>query len=339
MKRNKILCLILAAVLIVSMLTACGGGNSGSDGENSSKEIVFADAGWDSIQLHNAIAGFIAVEAFGYKGWSQMTASSSVCHEGILSGELDVHMENWTDNLDFYYPDLEEGKFVELGVNFDDNVQGLYVPRYVIEGDAERGIDAVAPDLKTVEDLKDYADIFVDDEDSGMGRIYGSIPGWQADTILFAKYEYYGLDEMYNYFRPGSEAALAAVLSDAYEKGEAIVGYYWTPTWLMGKYDFVLLEDSAYVDAESFESGETAFPSVSVTITASNDFSKDNEDFCAFLKNYYSSSEQISAALNYMQENGASIADAAKWFLTEYDSMLDDWLDADAAAAVRAAIK
>jgi ABC-type proline/glycine betaine transport system substrate-binding protein len=52
--------------------------------------------------------------------------------------------------------DIASGLYQELGLNFGDNMQGLYVPRYVIEGDTERGIEAMAPDLKAVADLAKY---------------------------------------------------------------------------------------------------------------------------------------------------------------------------------------
>ncbi|WP_407058498.1 glycine betaine ABC transporter substrate-binding protein [Paracerasibacillus soli] len=50
----------------------------------------------------------------------------------------------------------------KVSTNFADNDQGLYVPAYVIEGDEERGIEPLAPDLETVEDLKKYPHIFKD---------------------------------------------------------------------------------------------------------------------------------------------------------------------------------
>lgn len=43
----------------------------------------------------------------------------------------------------------------------------LGTERYVIEGDSERSIDPIAPDLKTVEDLKNYSHIFTDEDDIG----------------------------------------------------------------------------------------------------------------------------------------------------------------------------
>ena len=87
-------------------------------------EIVFADVGWDSIKLNNAIAGLIAEEVFGYT-WTEVPSSTPIAHEALINGEIDVHMEEWTDNIPSYQTDLEAGKFVELGINFNDNYQGL----------------------------------------------------------------------------------------------------------------------------------------------------------------------------------------------------------------------
>ena len=300
------------------------------------KEITFGDAGWDSIKLHNEIAGTIIEALYGYT-YKETPGSSTVLHEGLLNGEIDLYMEEWTDNLPPYYDDLEAGKFKELGVNFDDNYQGIYVPRYVIEGDAERGIEASAPDLKTVEDLKKYPDVFKDEENPSMGRMYGSIPGWEVDKIINNKYYHYGLDENFIYFRPGSEAALTAAITSAYEKGEPIAAYYWEPTWLLGLYDMVLLEDEPY-DAATFEEGKTELPPVKVTTASSNKFydNEENKEVIAFIENYRTSSALTSEGLAYIEETGASYKEAAKWFLVEHDELLDEWLNPQDAERMRA---
>ena len=130
---------------------------------------------------------------------------------------------------------------------------------------------------------------------------------------MYKKYEAYGLNKDFVYFRPGSDAALSAAFTAAYEKKEPIVGYYWEPTWLLGKYDFVLLEDEPY-DAEKYFEGKTACPSVKVTIGASNKFKEK------------------------APETGDNYNATAKWLLKNNDNLIDQWLDADKAAAVRKAL-
>lgn len=336
MNMKKILAGILTAVLVLIPFSGCTSADNAADGSDySNVSIVYGDAGWDSVKVHTQVAGMIAQEVFGYKDYSEMTASSTIVHEGLLKNEIEVYMENWTDSIASYTADVEAGKLQEMGVNFDDNAQGLYVPRYVIEGDEERGIEALAPDLKTVEDLKNYPEVFPDDENPSRGRIYGAIPGWMIDEIMYQKYIYYGLDENYEYFRPGSEAAMNATISSFYEKGDPIVCYYWEPTWMLGKYDFVLLEDAPYTNDEDYQAGKTECPSMRITVTTSNEFAENNPEYCEFLKKYKTSSESTSEALSYMQDSGADHKETAKWFMRENDAMLDEWLEPDQAEIMR----
>lgn len=327
---KKFICTLLIILLIIGTTVA----HSSNKNDYSGNEIIFADAGWDSVKFHNAVAGLIAEVLYGYT-WREVPGSSAVLHEGLINGEVDIHMEEWTDNIATYEGDLESGKLVELGINFDDNFQGLYVPRYVIEGDPERGIEPMAPDLKYVWDLKNYHNVFQDAENPNMGRIYGGIPGWEVDTILYNKYLHYDLDDNFIYFRPGSDAALASAITSAYERGEPIVAYYWEPTWLLGKLDMVLLQDEPYIDDTAFKEGKTELPPVEVTIAVSNNFYKNNPEMVNFLSKYKTSSSLTSKALAYMQDTGADYEETAKWFLQEHDNLIDEWLNEEDAKIIR----
>lgn len=322
---KRFICVLLLLLTSLSSTVA--------NAKSPDKEIVFADAGWDSIKFHNAVAGLIAERVYGYT-WSEVPGSTTVMHEGLIKGEIDIHMEVWTDNIATYEKDLAEGKFKDLGVNFDDNYQGLYVPRYVVEGDAERGIEPIAPDLKYVWDLEKYPELFPDAEVKGKGRLYGAIPGWEVDTILHNKYLHYGLDDTFVYFRPGSDAALASAITSAYEKGEPIVAYYWEPTWLLGKLDMVLLQDEPY-DEAIYKEGKTELPAVEVTVGVSNEFYDKDPGMVEFLSKYRTSSALTSEALAYMQDTGANYKETAKWFLQEHDEFVDEWLNEEEAGILR----
>ncbi|HZJ76883.1 MAG TPA: ABC transporter substrate-binding protein [Oscillospiraceae bacterium] len=323
---KKTVSIIVLTLSMIVIFTGCI--------KKGTKEIAFADAGWESNKFHNAVAGLIVKEVYGYD-WREVPGTTPVTHEGMLKNEIDVHMEIWTDNILTYMEDLKENKLKELGVNFDDNHQGFYVPRYVIEGDQDRGIEALVPDLKYVWDLKKYDDIFPDDEDPSMGRVYGAIPGWMVDEIMYNKYLHYGLDENFIYFRPGSDAALSAAITNAYEKGEPIVAYYWEPTWLIGKYDFVLLEDEPF-DENTYLEGKTELSTVKVAIGVSNGFAESApKELLEFLSKYKTSSALTSKALAYIQDTGATYEEAAEWFLKTNDHLIDEWLTPDEAQIIK----
>ena len=281
--------LVFLTVCVLSMVLLFGCASA------ESAKVVSGDAGWDSIRFHNAVASYIGETAYDIEA-EEMSGSTAITYSGLLSGDISVMMELWSDNLATYYEDVEAGTIAELSVNFDDNAQGFYVPRYVIEGDEERGIEAMAPGLKTVADLINYSDVFVDPDDTSKGRIYGAISGWEIDNVMRNKYAFYGLDACYNYMDPGSDSALAAAFAAAYKKGKPIVGYYWEPTWLTGKYDLVLLEDAPY-EADLFKKGECACPSVRVTVGVNPGLLETAPAFCEFLSHYQTSSALTAEGL------------------------------------------
>lgn len=332
---------LLALTILASCSNSSGGASatpSGSGGAETGKPIpvVFGDAGWDSMRFHNAVAALIGETAYNIEA-SEVSGSTAITYTGLKGGDIQVYMETWTDGLPTYQDDLAEGSIKELAVNYADNAQGLYVPRYVIEGDAARGIEPMAPDLKTVKDLANYPDLFPDPDDNSKGRIYGAISSWEVDKILRLKYEAYGLDEFYNYMDPGSDSALAAAISAAYEKGEPIVAYYWEPTWITGKYDLVLLQDEPYDETLYYE-GKCEYPSMRVTVCVNSEFYAAAPEYCEFLSHYETSSALTAEALSYIQENDASYEDAAHWFLQQHDELLTQWLPSDKAELVRTAL-
>ena len=301
------------------------------------QQIVFTNNQWDSQMFHNEIAKFIVENGFDGYEVALSTGSSTLNWQGMINGDVDLDIESWTDNVATYADDTARGDIVPLGVLVPDSAQGYYVPRYVIEGDPARGIKAVAPDLKSVADLAKYADVFKDPENPNLGRIYGAIPGWMIDGIIYKKYMHYNLNVGYNYFRVGSEAVLFASLASAYNLGEPWVGYCYEPTWITGKLDVVLLEDAPY-DPALYEEGACEIPKQPLRIVCGGHFPKKAPELLDFFKKYQTGSAFVSEALAYLEESKESHAKAAVWFLKKNDPILDEWLTPEQAKKVRDAL-
>lgn len=280
--------------------------------------VRLADVGWDSIKINNAIVKCIGEKVFGYKV-EEVPGSTPIIHEALKTGDIDVVMEEWTSNIANYEKDLKDGGFVELGINFDDNYQGFYIPEFTQEAH---------PDLKNVHDLARFADVF-------KNRIYGGIPGWGVTTIMEKKVQAYHLDGAFEYILPGSNAAMDTTIISAIDDKKDIVFYYWEPTYLMGKYDFVLLEDSPY-NADTYLDGIGALPSVPVTKAVSNQFYKNNPDFCAFISKFALPSKEISKLLAYKEENKCDFTQTALHFITAEEKTVRGWLTEKDAAVLYA---
>ncbi|MFZ7133593.1 MAG: ABC transporter substrate-binding protein [Eubacteriales bacterium] len=330
-RMKKIIILMVVCIFMLSM-TSC---NTNSEEKET---IILANAGWASNELHNSIAAFIIENGYGYDT-DVISGGTPSSLTGIRSGDIDVMLELWTDNIeDAYQEALDNGEIIKTSTNFGDNAQGLYVPTYMIEGDAERGIEPMAPDLKTIKDLDKYWELFKDPEDTSKGRMYGAIPGWAADEIMQTKIKNYGLDENYNYFSPGSEAALNTSLVSAYEEGEAWLGYNWEPTWVMGSYDMTLLEDEPF-DTAKWEDGYLCeFPAVDVVVAINSALPDKAPDIVDFLENYVTSSALTSEALAYMQDNDATVDETAQWFLKEHEDIWTAMVPEDIASKVKEAL-
>ncbi len=333
-KNMPIFVLAIGLVLLILFSAGCGGGHDASQ----KPTLILAEPDWESVRFHNEVAAFIIEKGYDY-ATDTTPGSTPVTFLGLRQGSIDIYTEVWTDNIADYHEALEAGDIFELAVNFDDDYQGLYVPAYIIKGDQKRGIEALAPELKSVADLPEYWEIFKDPEDKNKGRIIGALPGWAADNIVTDKVNSAGLSQYYNVFRPGSAAALDSSIVQAYERGEPWLGYYWEPTWITGKYDMVLLEEPPH-NKDEWEQGnyQTAFPAVRVTVCVNKEMQNKAPEIIEFLSNYETSSLITSEALAYMEENKVSPKEAAKWFLIKYPEIWKNWIPQEIVQKVEAAL-
>jgi len=302
------------------------------------KKIVFTDNQWDSALIHSEIAKFIVENGFDGYEVEYASGSSILLWQALLQGDIDLDIEEWTENMATYKDDVARGDIIPLGELVPDSAQGFYVPRYMIEGDPARGIKPMTPDLKSVADLAKYAHIFKDPEDPSKSRIYGGVPGWEIDNTMYKKYQHYKLDAAgYNYFRVGSEPILFTSLIAAYNLGDPWVGYMYEPSWIAGKLDLVILEDAPY-DPRLYDEGACEIPRQALMTICSRNFPEKAPELLDFFKKYRTGLDRISEALAYLEDTRATHTETAIWFMKKYDNLLDDWLTPAQAKKVRDAL-
>ncbi len=325
--RSRLYALILGLLFVLAL-----------PGAGLAKRVVFADLSWDSVQVHNQIAGFIFEHGYGYYV-DYMPGETIPLFTGLMRGNVDVNMESWTANIqEVYDKAIKRKKIIDLGSNFSDSWQGWLVPTYMIKGDPSRGIEPVAPDLKSVMDLPRYKKLFKDPEDPSKGRFYNAIAGWGVTAINSQKLKAYGLATSYSDFIPGSDAALAGSMAAAYAKGRPWVGYYWGPTWVLGKYDMTPLEEPAFDQKVWDETKGCTMPSVEVNILVNARFAKKNPEVVAVLKKYETSMALCNEFLAYMRDTKAKPRAGAVFFLKKHKDLWINWVTPEAAARIEAAL-
>lgn len=340
-------------VLIVCLATAIAGMLSAALAQEADcgrydRPIVFAELDWDSVQVHNAIARHILEEGYGCRT-DAIPGSNIPMLQGMIRGDIDVIMEILLDNIPgFWDRAIEADQVRDLGINFPDSNQGWFVPRYVVEGDSERGIEPMAPDLRSVHDLPEYKDLFRDPERPNKGRFYNCILGWNCEEINNAKLEAYGLNDYYTNFRPGTGVALASSLEGAYLRGEPWFGYYWGPTWVLGKLDMYQLEEPEYTEEcweqlldTSTPPGEGCAYPLSENIVGVNSRFADavGDEIIDFLTAYETTNALISGLLAYMQDNDETPEGAARHFLETNRDAWTKWVPADVQERVESSLR
>ncbi|MEA2085629.1 MAG: ABC transporter substrate-binding protein [Chloroflexota bacterium] len=325
----KILMIALGALLIVLPFAGC----AAEAPEPASKApIVFADVGWDSVQVHNRIAAFIVENGYGYPESEFIPGETIPLFEGVARGDIDVEMECWMANQrEAYDKHIADGTVVDLGSNFPDSWQGWLVPTYMIEnGDLPEGV--------SVDDMAQYWELFKDPEDPTKGRYYSGPAGWEAQKVDEKKFEAYGLDEYYNIFLPGSNAALVASMAAAYAKGEPWLGYHWEPSWPLGKFDMTRIEEPPFDQEVWDQTRACGWPPTEVNIVVNSSFLDRAPGVVEFLEKYETTTGINNKVLAYMQANKASTGEAAIYFLQEYESLWTSWVPTDVASKVKAAL-
>ena len=301
--------------------------------------LRFADFSWDSAQVHNRIAGFIVKHGMGYDV-DYIPGDTIMLNTALMKGNVDVNMESWTENIqDLVDKMLKSGKVADLGSNFSDNWQGWLVPTYVIKGDAKRGIKPMAPDLKSVADLSKYWKLFKDPEDPSKGRFHNSIPGWGCTKVNSTKLKTYGLDKYYTDFITGSDAALSGSMAAAVKKGKTWVGYYWEPTWVLGKLDMTRLEEPAFDQKVWDKDKGCTYGAVKINILVNTKLFKSAPDVVEMLRKYETKTAMTNKILAYMRDTKGSTEDGAIWFLKNRADVWTKWVPADIAGKVKAALK
>lgn len=294
--------------------------------------LVFAGLDWDSASFSNTVARFIVESAFDIPTRSE-PGSSVPLFQSLRRGDLDIYMETWLPNSqELFESALAAGQIVDLGLNYGDVAQGWYVPRYLVEGGG-----AQAPELRSVEDLPRYADLFRP-EGANVAQLLDGSPGWFSYKINCMKLRAYRLDGRFAQFTTGSEAALFERLSAAYEAEEPVLAYLFEPTWPIAGLDLVRLEEPDFTP-ECWEGDKRcAFPPSQVHIAVAADLPERAPEVSAFLEAFSLQADDISESLLLSTEQEIPIEEAALRWLENNQEVWSAWLSDEAAERVQQAL-
>lgn len=334
------------SMLAIALMAFTGAASAATPWCSSGKSIRFAEISWDSGKLHTEIVRTLLEKGYGCKT-ETITGTSPITQAALLGGNLEMFVEYWQGRTESFENAAKEGKIQVVGELVDGGgVEGLYVPEYVVKGDATRGIKPLAPDLKSAADLPKYKDIFKDDEDPSKGRLVNCPTGWACEKDNGQRMKAYGLVGTYNNFLPGTGAALESAIVSAYQRGRPILFSYFAPSSVLGKYKSVRLDEPAWTEKcwktihESTVDNPcgSASPSTNLAIAVSGAYAKSDPDIVAAVAKVKLPLQVVNEALAEMTDRKIPADKMALEFYQRRPDIWKSWVAGATASKIEASL-
>ena len=324
---------IVAAVAVMALLLTSGVTLA------ECGKVTVGEMNWNSARVIANVEKFILEAGYGCEVELVQTATVPAMTSMVEKGEPDIASEIWINSVrESFDNGVAEGRIVSAGnVLSDGGVEAWWVPAYFAEA---------YPEIRTVQQVMDNAELFQDPEDPSKGRFYNCPSGWACKIINTNLFRAYSLGDTFNDFDPGSAEGLSGAIAKAYERGEPWFGYYWAPTAILGKYPMVMIELAGF-DAEGHTCNTREdcdvphagrYPPSAVLAVTTQAFADSHPDEFAFLGNISFPNDVMNAVLAWGEDNQAEGNEMAGYFMVKHEALWSSWLPADVAAKVKAAL-
>ncbi len=314
-------------VLLAVVAAACG--------EDEKPTLKLTEWNWPSQDMLTQVLDDVITNEFGYTV-ERVQLSVDATWPAMCTGDADIVTETWFPARKEQIAEFAaQGCVEQANPVFNQGVQGWFVPRYVIEGDASRGIQAAAPGLRRMDHLNDYWELFRHPEKSGVGEIAGTNAEFVTASENNSRIKGYDLRfEQTNQV----EGILLARVKAAYDKGDPVLFMMYRPHWIFADLDLVQIEEPApftdgcfkeiYAgDLEDDPGYQCGIPTGTTWTIVSTKLQERAPEVYEFLKLFESPVAEVEKALGLINE-GKTIQEAATAWQEENRSKIDAWVKA-----------
>ncbi len=318
---------ILAGLAVIAMLIAVACGSEGKSGP-----IVLIEQDWDGQTVTTAVVRILLEEEMGLEVVQKFAAADSAAmFAGLESGDFHFACCNWPSFSAAFVEDFVDtkGTVERLGPNGILGTSHWYIPRYVIEGDPDRDIEPVAPNLRTYKDMNQYKELFATADTGSKGRFLDHTPAW--DYRNQERLDVLGVE--FEVVYAGSEAAAFAELDAAYKRGDPFILVVWTPHWSVAKYDLVPVElpphqEGCYVAGMdlSVAKFDCGFPIDDVAKLAWPKLKEEFPKAYKFLRDFKMTNDQLNAMVLAKVDGGKTDEQVAREWINANKDVWESWI-------------
>ncbi len=304
-------------------------------------DVTIASMNWASAELIAAIDKIILSEGYGCN--AELIAGDTMPTFTSMNekGEPDLAPELWVnairEPLDAAVADGE--LIIAAEILSDGGEEGWWIPRFVADAH---------PEIKTPADALQRPDLFRAPEDDSMGAVHNCPSGWNCQIATSNLFRAYGAEVRgFKLVDTGSSAGLDGSIAKANERKEGWLGYYWSPTAILGRYEMVKLDMGEH-DQEEWESCTAVLDCEDPKINAwakSEVFSVVTREFAekaGVAMDYVSTrswdNNTVNKLLAWMADNQATGEEAAIYFLQNHEGVWGPWVSEEAMDKIKATL-
>jgi glycine betaine/proline transport system substrate-binding protein len=319
--RSSLLAAAVAAVTAVT-LSGCG---SEAPATTPAPGVARKDCGTLTLAV-NPWAGYEAnVAVVSYLARTKLRCEVVLKREAevdswkhMATGDVDAILENWGhDDLKKKYID-EEKAVVEAGLTGNQGVIGWYVPGWLAQEH---------PDIRDWHNLNKYKDLFRTAKSGSKGQLLDGDPTYVTNDAALVRN--LGLD--FTVVFAGSEEALNKAFRDAQRNREPLLGYFYSPQWLLTEVDLVHISLPAYTpgcDADP-KTVKCDYQPYDLDKVANKKFAYSGSPAFDLIKNFKWTDDDQNQVARDIASKGMTPDQAAKRWLDENEDTWSSWLPAD----------
>ena len=305
--------------------------------------VSIASMNWQSAEVLANVDKFILNKGYGCQADIITGDTVPTLTSMVEKQQPDLAPEGWVDLLpEVIDRGLKEGSIVKAAEALPDGaVQGWWIPQYIADAH---------PDIKTIPDMLKHPELFPSQEDPSKGAVTNGPQGWGGTVATSQLFKGYGAaKDNFVLVDTGSAAGLDGSLAKAYERKKGWVGYYWSPTSMLGKYKMVKLEYGVPYDAAEWKRCNTvascpdpkpdAWPKDHVFTLLTKKFAdRAGPEVVGYLNHRAWSNDTVQGLMAWMTDNQATGEDGAKHFLKGNEALWSKWVSPEVAQKVKSAL-
>lgn len=305
-------------------------------------DVTIASMNWQSAEVLASLDKIILNAGYGCNASIIVGDTVPTLTSMTEKGEPDIAPEGWVDLLpEVVQRGVSEKKLIVAGDALSDGaIQGWFIPKYIADAH---------PDIKTIADALKHPELFPAPEDSSKGAVFNGPQGWGGTVVTTQYFKAYGAEQAgFVLVDTGSAAGLDGSIAKAYERKEGWMGYYWSPTSILGKYEMVKLDYGVPYDAAEWKRCNTVadcpdpkpneWPKDHVQTLVTTKFAeRAGQPVMDYLKARTWSNATVNKLLAWMTDNQATGDEGAKYFLKNNEDIWTKWVSPDAVEAIKKA--